>query len=147
MKKIKLDLDDLERSQCLDNEYGIVFGDIFFLRYQDINVFFYVCGTTSSQVRLYELAKKKRRINGKTVNTLCCGLKPTQSPNIITENNCWHKSTFWVNIKDDEHIFIPIESNMPIYHKTKYPYLGDFEAIKLTDEEKQNGVLNYYWEI
>lgn len=146
MKRIKF-IDDVDLEIGFENEYGIIFGDIFYFYYQGINVFFYVCKTNSTQVCLYELAKKKIKYEGKTVNILCPGLKPTKSPNIITENNCCCKSQFWVNVKDENHIIIPIENDMPIYHKVDYPYLGYFEATKIPNNEKQNGVLNYYWDI
>lgn len=146
MKRIKF-IDDVDLEIGFENDYEIIFGDIFYFCYQGINVFFYVCKTTTTQVCLYELAKKKIKYEGKTVNILCPGLKPTKSPNIITHNNCCCKSQFWVNVADKNHIIIPIESDMPIYHKVDFPCLGYFEATKIPDEEKSNGVLNYYWEI
>lgn len=139
-------MDSLELQIGTENDYGIIFGDIFYLQFCHINVFFYVCKTTSKQVCIYELAKKKIKRHGRTVEVLCPGLKPTQSPNIITENNCCSKSTFWVDVKDENHIWIPITSNMPFSRKSNVLFFGEKEAIKLT-EEKEKGVLNYYWEV
>lgn len=147
MKRVKLELDSLEKNLCFENEYGIGFGDIFVMWYQGIYVFFYVCRSLAEQVCVFELANKRRIIKGKKVQILCPGLKPTRSPKIITKGNCWYKSMFWVTIKDSDHIIIPIDNTMPIYHKVKYPYLGYCEATKIPDEEKANGVLNYYWEL
>lgn len=150
MKRIKwedLFEDNLEYQIGPENKYGIIFGDIFYFYYQGINVFFYVVRHNSTQVCLIEIAKKKIKYNGKTVEVLCPGFKPTRSPNVITHENCEQKSTFWVTIKDEEHIFIPITSDMPIYKKVKYPMMGDFIACKIPDEEKAKGLLNFYWEI
>lgn len=150
MKRIKwqdIFEDDLEFKIGPENKHGIIFGDIFYFYYQGINVFFYVVKTTSEQVCIYELAKKKIKIKGKTVNILCPGLKPTKAPNVVTERNSWRKTTFWVTVKDKDHILIPITKDMPIYKKVLFPMIGHFEAVKVPDEEKENGVLNYYWEI
>ena len=147
MERVKLELDDLEKNLCFDNNFGVSFGDIFFISRKGINVFFYVCRTTATQVCLFELAKKKIKVNGKTVNVLCPNLPPTRSPNVITKNNCWYKSNFWVDVKDEETILIPVTKDMPLYHKVTPPILGYFEATKISEEEKNNGVLNYYWDI
>ena len=147
MKKIKLDLDNLERNICFENEYGIGYGDIFIMNYQGINVFFFVCRSLAEQVCVYELAKKKRRFGNLKVNKLCPGLKPTQSPNVITQNNCGYKSNFWVPILDKDNIIIPITKEMPIAYKTGCLYDTFCIATKIPEEEKANGVLNYYWDI
>lgn len=133
-----------------DNDYGISFGDLFYLRYCGLNIVFYVCKTTSTQVCLFELAKKKIKYQGRTVEVLCRGLPGTQSPLIVTEDNCYSKSHFWVDVKDEEHIWIPINKDMPICERARkkgyIPKVGEFEAYKMT-EEKKNGVLNYYMEL
>lgn len=150
MKRIKMDdifEDELDYKIGPPNDCGIEFGDIFFISRPGINVFFFVCRTTYTQVCLFELANKKIKYQGKTVNILCDGLKPTQSPKIITHNNCWYKSRFWVESQDADSIIVPIEKDMPICKKINYPLCGYLIASKITEEEKQNGVLNYYWDI
>lgn len=143
---------NLIRQIGTENDYGICFGDIFYLRYCDINVFFYVCKTSSKQVCVYELEKKRIKNNGIIVEILDRKLKGSKKPLIITENNCSTKSDFWVDVKDKEHIWIPIYSELPIYSKAfemakdYIPTIGDFEAIKIVDENKI-GILNYYWEV
>ena len=145
-------MDDLELQIGIENKYGVEFGDYFYFWYYGINVIFFVCRTTSYKACLYELAKRKIKRGNKTVEALCDGLKPTKAPVIITENNCWSKSNFWVDIKDKEHIYIPINEQMPIYKKALKMNpdiilpLGEFTAIKLS-EEKENGILNYYWDL
>lgn len=145
MRKVKL-MTELERQVGYENEYGILFGDIYYLWYQGINVLFYVCRHSAKRVCLYELAKKKIKYEGELVEVLCWDLPPTKSPNIITQKNCCNKSQFWVDVKDYDHIYIPIDSSMPIYHKVKRPKEGLFEAIRVCDEERKN-IFSYYWKI
>ena len=145
-------MDDLDYKAGLLNEYGIIFGDIFYLRYCGINVFFCVCKTTTTQCCIFELAKKRIKYKGKIVEVLYGEYKGAKKPLVVTEDNCYSKSNFWVDMKNENEIWIPITTDLPLYKcacekaKDYIPKLGEFEAVKLT-EEKANGILNYYWEV
>ena len=140
------------RQYGTDNDYDIRFGDIFYLKYCGINVFFCVCKTSSAQCCIFELAKKTIKYEGKKVEVLCGEYKGSKKPLVVTEDNCYTKSRFWVYAKNKDVIWIPITSDLPLYKKACeqakdfIPRLGDIPAIKL-EEEKKNGILNYYWEV
>ena len=144
-------LDDLTIQIGSENVDGALFGDVYYLNYHGINVFFYVCRTSMFKVCIFELSKKKIKYEGKTVDVLCDGLKPTKSPKVILDNNCCYKSDFWVSTTKDGAIEIFIDSSLPLYKQAikegvEFPETGPVYAYKLK-EELENGILNYYWDI
>jgi len=132
----------------IENTSGVNFGDIYYLNYYGINVFFYVCGLDHSRVRIYELAKKRKIINGIHAEYLTPNLNPTTSPRIVLNNNCWTKSDFWVDTTKDGRLVIPVWDGPLVYNAIKLgndiPMIGEFYAIHLK-EEQENGILHYYW--
>ena len=133
----------------IGNDDGVNFGDLYYLNYYGINVFFYVCGLDKHKVRIYELAKKKRIIDGVSAECLTPGLRPTHTPLVVLENNCWTKSNFWASTNNKPQIEIPINAFDPLFKKAlelgvEYPMTGFCYAIWM-EEEQKNGVLNYYW--
>ncbi len=133
----------------IGNDDGIEFGDCYYLNYYGINVLFYVCGLDKHRVRIYELAKKKRIIDGVSAEYLTPELKPTRSPLVVLENNCWTKSNYWARTNNKRQIEIPVKVSDPLYKKAvelgiEYPATGLCYAIWLEEEQKK-GVANFYW--
>ena len=66
----------------IENEDGIEFGNIFYLSYYGINVFFYVCRTNQHSVAVFELAKKKVKIDAEPepVEIIDTRLIPARKP-------------------------------------------------------------------
>ena len=94
-------LEDAENTINLD---GVNLMDIYFARYNYINIFFMVAKTKCHEVALYELETKVEHCsNDKNVlyETLVEDFKPRRRPYIISKNNCWTKTDYWVksNIK------------------------------------------------
>ena len=139
--------EDFDADYDIENVDGVKFGDIFYLNYYGINVFFYVCGTDHHRVRIFELAKKRGMINGIHAEYLAPGLKPTTAPKVVLSHNSWTKSEFWVNTNEEGQIYIPVNDG-PLLHKAlklgvEYPLTGEYRAIPL----KYNNILEYYWEL
>ena len=139
--------EDFDIDYDLGNEDGVEFGDIFYLNYYGINVFFYVCGLDHHRVRIYELAKKRGVIGGIHVEYLTYSLRPTTCPKVVLLKNCWTQSEFWVRTTPDKKLEIWIGAG-PLYFKAKAlgqePVPGYVYAVHL-EEEQENGILNYYW--
>ena len=113
----------------IGNDDGIEFGDLYYLNYYGINVFFYVCGLDKHRVRIYELSKKKRIIDGVSAEFLTPTLKPTRAPLIVLENNGWTISNYWARTNNKRQIEIPINVSDPLYKKAlelgvEYPVTG-----------------------
>ena len=140
--------EDFDADYDLGNVGGIEFGDIFYLNYYGINVFFYVCGLDHNRVRIYELAKKRKIINGVHAEFLTPKLSPTTSPLVVLKHNSWTKSEFWVETTKDGRLVIPVWDGPLVYQAIKIgneiPVIGEFYAIHLK-EEQEAGILNYYW--
>ena len=140
--------EDFDADYCIENVDGIEFGDILYLNYYGINVFFYVCGVDHHQVRLFELAKKRLKMNGESIEVLAPGLKPTTVPKIVLENNCWTKSEYWARTTSDQKVEIPIWDGPLIYNAIKLgienPVPGYAYAI-LIDKEERKDIFKYYW--
>ena len=99
------------------NVDGINLMDIFYVVYNDINIFFMVSKTRSHAVALFEL----ETINGKFIGednmpyeTIDKDFKPRKRPYIIPENNCWTKTEFWVKSDKNGCLHIPILANAPL---------------------------------
>lgn len=136
----------------IENIHGVSFGDIFYLVYYGICIFFYVCCSDHHQVAIYELAKKriKHPTLGKTIEMLTEDLKPTKSPYVVLENNCWTKSCFLVKTAEGGRIIIPVEAGSRLYNKAiqlgvEFPDTGEFYAEKL--DTKNKAPLEYYCDI
>lgn len=140
--------DGFDADFCIDNEDGVHFGDVFYLCYYGINVFFYVCGLDRHRVRIYELAKKRGKLNGETIEYLTPTLRATTSPKIVLEHNTWTKSEFWVNTSSDGKLIIPVWDGPLVYGAIKLghdtPIIGDMYAIPLKKEKKE-GITTFYW--
>ena len=142
--------EDFDADYDIENVDGVEFGDIFYLNYYGINVFFYVCGTDHHRVRIFELAKKHITVNGIKAEAIAPKLSPTTSPKVVLSNNCWTKSNFWVDTNSDGQIYIPVNDGPLVYKAislgVEYPLTGEYRAYPLK-KEKENGILNYYWEL
>lgn len=145
-------IDDFDPYIDIENYDGVKFGDIFYLVYYDIYVFFYVCCSDHHQVAIFELAKRriKHPTLGKSVEMLTDDLKPTKSPYIVLENNCWTKSSFLVKTTKEGKLIIPVEVGSRLYNKAiqlgvEYPVTGEFYAEKLDTNTRT--VLDYYCDI
>ena len=140
--------EDFDADYDIENVSGVKFGDIFYLNYYGINVFFYVCGLDHNRVRIYELAKKRTIVDGIHAEYLTRDLKPTTSPRIVLNNNCWTKSDFWVDTTKDGRLIIPVWDGPLVYQAIKLgnglPAIGEFYACHLK-KEQEDGVSNYYW--
>lgn len=139
--------EDFDADYDIENVDGVKFGDIFYLNYYGINVFFYVCGTDHHRARIFELAKKRIKYEGKSVEVLTSKLAPTTSPKVVLEHNSWTKSNFWVDTNKEGQIYIPVNDG-PLLHKAlklgvEYPLTGEYRAIPLNN----NNILEYYWEL
>lgn len=144
-------MEEIDLEIGTENENGIIFGDCFYLNYYGINVFFYVCKTNKDSACVYELAKKRVKYEGRTVEILCNNLVATKSPLVVLENNCYTKSNFWVSTTKDKCLIIPVEYLSPLYKKAleqgvEFPATGEFKALML-EEEKKKGFLRFYWEV
>lgn len=145
-------MDELDLEIGTENKNGIIFGDCFYLLYCGINVFFYVCKTNKDNACVYELAKKRIKYEGKTVEILCNNFRPTKNPVVVLDNNCYTKSEYWVPTTEDGCILIPVSAGDPLYEKAieemgvEFPPTGEFKAIPLT-EERKNGLMCYYWDV
>lgn len=142
--------DDFDADYDVGNVDGVRFGDIFYLNYYGINVFFYVCGLDTHRVRVFELAKKRKKINGESAEYLAPHLKPTSAPYFVLEHNCWTKSEHWFETTTEDRMIVPIDMYSPIHKKVldlgiDFPITGYAYAIKLDKEQRAN-VLTYYWE-
>lgn len=127
------------------NLHDIIYGDIFYFKYYGINVFLYVCDTDYDHVYVYELAKKKIKYKGETVDVLCPGLKRTRSPKLVNKDA---EKYYWLE-SDYDGIWVNIQYMSPLYKEAmkkgfEYPDFGTVKAIKL-EEEREKGILNYYW--
>ena len=148
-------LDELILEIGSENKDGIIFGDCFYLNYYGINVFLYVCKTTSYQACVFELAKKRMRYNGKMVEVLSRNLKPTKAPLLVLENNCFSKSEYWLDTTSDNSsdkcLLVPVHAYDPLYKKAldagvEIPETGIFKAICL-EKEREIGLGRFYWEV
>lgn len=131
----------------IGNDDGVSFGDIFYLNYHGINLFFYVCGLDRHRVRIYELAKKRKVINGIHAEFLTPKLAPTTCPKVVLMKNLWTKSEMWVETTSDGNIIIPVTQvliNMARRNGEPTPVMGNVLAYPLK-EELEMGILNYYW--
>ena len=133
-----------------ENVDGILFGDVFYLNYHGINIFLYVCRTSYFQVAVYELGTKKIKYENKQVEIIN-NMKPARKPLIVTEDNCWTKSRFWVDTTKDHELIIPINSDTPAYKEAikmgiEFPETGLFKAIWLETEQKE-GLGRFYWDV
>ena len=142
--------DDFDIDYDIGNYDGVDFGDIFYLNYYGINVFFYVCGLDHHQVRIYELAKKRSTINGVHAEYLTPDLKPTRSPKVVLEHNSWTKSEFWVKTDSQGNLIIPLGSNSPLvkeaYKLGVYLPASEYAYAFSLKEQQKEGILKYYWE-
>ena len=140
--------EDFDIDYDLENFDGVNFGDIFYLNYYGINVFFYVCGLDHHRVRIYELAKKRKIINGESAEYLAPYFKATTSPKVVLEHNCWTKSEFWVETTKDGRLVIPVWDGPLIYMAIALGYPaptpGPVYAFPLK-KEKEEGIFKYYW--
>lgn len=140
--------EDFDIYYDLENFDGIDFGDVAYLNYYGINLFFYVCGLDHHRVRIFELAKKRATIDNVKVEYLTKDLKPTTSPKIVLEHNSWTKSEYWAKTTKDGRIEINIEYGPLTYMAQKmgveFPITGPMYAYVLK-EEKKKGVANFYW--
>ena len=144
-------IDELTLQIGSENLDEVLFGDLFYLNYYGVNVFFYVCRTSLYQVAIYEIKKKRIKYENQIVEIIDSDLKPSHKPLVVTENNCWTKSRFWVNTTHEKKLLIPININTPVYKEaikqgTEFPETGYFEAVWLEEEQKK-GVANYYWNV
>ena len=142
--------DGFDADFCIDNVDGAMFGDIYYLNYYGINVFFYVCGTDTHRVRVYELAKKRGKINGESAECLTLNFRPTKAPYFVYKHNCWTKSEFWLETTTENRIIVPIDMFSPIHKKVldlgiDFPITGYAYAVKIEKEQRKN-ILSYYWE-
>ena len=141
--------EDFDIDYDLENFDGVKFGDIYYLNYYGINVFFYVCGLDHHKVRIYELAKKRKVINGEHAEYLAPHLRATTSPKVVLQNNCWTKSEFWVETTKEGNLVIPVFDGPLIYTAIKlgieFPITGYAYATSLK-KEKEIGIFKYYWE-
>lgn len=139
--------EDFDIDYDLGNEDGVEFGDVFYLNYYGINVFFYVCGLDHHRVRVYELAKKRAVIDGAHVEYLTHNLRPTTCPKVVLLKNCWTQSEFWVKTTPDKKLEFWIGAG-PLYFKAQslghYPVPGYVYA-QLCEEEQEAGIVNFYW--
>lgn len=142
--------EDFDADYDIENVDGVKFGDIFYLDYYGINVFFYVCRTDHHQVAIFELAKKKVKLDyvseEEKVEIVDRRLVPARKPYIVTENNCWTKSEFFVKTTEEGHILIPIKYKSRIYNEAlklgeEFPITGEYRAVPLADFAK------YYYEL
>lgn len=122
----------------IENVDGVKFGDVFYLNYYNINVFFYVCRTGVDQVAIFELAKKKVLYNNEKVEVLAPGLKPARNPLVVIKNNCWTKSEFYVRTTKDKELIIPVAFRSPLYLAAielgnEFPTTGNFRAFLVKD--------------
>ena len=140
--------EDFDIDYDLENFDGVSFGDIFYLNYYGINVFFYVCGLDHHRVRIFELAKTRKKINGLPSEYLTPGLKPTTSPKVVLSHNSWTKSEFWVETTKDGNLVIPVWDGPLIYKAISLgiecPVPGPMYAMPLKQEQKA-GIFKYYW--
>lgn len=131
----------------IGNDDGVNFGDIFYLNYHGINLFFFVCGLDKHRVRIYELAKKRVVVNGIHAETLTPKLAPTTCPKVVLMKNLWTKSETWVETTSDGNILLPVTQiliNMARRNGEQTPAMGSVLAYPLK-EELEMGILNYYW--
>ena len=145
-----LDVDEeFDADISIDNVHGALFGDIYYLNYYGINVFFYVCGTDTHRVRVYEMAKKKRVINGESAEYLTPKFRPASSPYFVLKHNSWTKSEYWLKTTTENRMIVPIDIYSPIYKKAlslgiEYPITGYAFATKIEKETRRH-ILDYYW--
>lgn len=132
-----------------DNRHDIIFGDIFYLNYYDINVFFQVCKTSYNQVAIYELEKKRIDVDKEKV----CPYKRARKPLLIIKNNCYRKSTYWVDTDYDDDlnkiIYLNISMDSPLYKlaQEKYLFPNLFVSAICLEDEQEKGLGNYYFEV
>ena len=141
--------EDFDVDYDIGNADGVEFGDIFYLNYYGVNVFFYVCGLDRHRVRVYELAKKRSVIDGVSAEYLTPDFKPTSAPKVVLTHNSWTKSEYWVKTTPDGRLEFYIGFG-PLMCKAmkvseQYPVSGYVYAFSLK-KEQEVGILKYYWE-
>lgn len=124
------------------NQDDVNLMDIYWVKYRKINVFFMVSKLKSHSVALYELETKVNKLIGeddKYYETICEGFKPRKRPYIITNNNCWSKTEFWVKSDKDGCIYLEISPDSPLCKldeaRGRAPILT-IQKIKRLDKEK-----------
>lgn len=145
---------DFDADYDLDNVDGVMFGDIYYLNYYGINVFFYVCRIDHHRVAVFELAKKKAKLpkTGECVEFIHPKLKPARSPLVVLENNCWTKSNFWVDTNKEKQLIIPVAFLSPLYNCAldlgiELPMSGEYCAVPLTKEQDEGTLFTFYWDV
>lgn len=99
------------------NQDGVNLGDIFWVRYRKINVFFMVAKTKRHSVALFELETSFKEFIGEEnmpYESFVENFKPRKRPYIITGNNCWTKTEFWVKTDKDGNVHIPTLPESPL---------------------------------
>ena len=136
----------------VDNVHGVEYGDIYYLNYYGINVFFKVCKTEPKRVCVFELQKRRVHVEGQedVKEALGLNLWAAKDPLIVTKNNSEAKSKFWVNSDKDKVIWFFIDNTYPIYELAYdlglNPEFGFFGAESCASFQN-NGICRYYWDM
>ena len=142
-------LDKLERQIGFENEHGAMYGQIYYLDFHGINLFFFGCRTAARHISLFELEKKRIQQEGKTVEIIHPRLKPARKPLLIEDNNCEYKTNYWAET-GKECVYVTVYADSPLfkqaYEDGKEPMPGTYKAVWLK-EEQEKGIANYYWDI
>lgn len=144
--------DEYEINMGLENKDDVWWGDVFWLRYHDINVFFAVSFTDTHKVAIYELAKRKFKSGDEVYEEIINQYQPTRSPYVVLKNNCSLKTNHWVEtetkylempdgkLMDVKTLKIIIKPYDRLYKKAQekgidFPDTGTFSAIYVPDVE------------
>lgn len=131
------------------NKHDIEIGDVFYLHYYGINLFFRVGATDVDGVYIYELATKKDIINDMLVDILVRGLKPSRRPWIVPQRyNSWTHADYFTKSgvdSDGKYIVVTISYGSPLH---KAVGMGDskFGTMKVYQIDFGNeGPYAWYW--
>ena len=135
-----------------ENIHGAGYGDIFWFRYYDYNIFFYCNYQSLDKVSVVELATKKvkGKVDGKWYDAMCVrkgGLVASKEPLIAKKPNNFRDSRYWVYTDIDEGevaIIVTVDLFSKLYNKAeneldiKFPKNGCFYARRISDTIKKN---------
>ena len=132
------------------NRDDIYTGDIFWLEYHGINVFFEVGRVGADFACVYELRTKCIKKDGKVFDAICLGRKGTKYPLFVpADENTWTKTNYVVEtttLSDAPFLVIYVDFGSKIYNLAKSygilrPATGRLYAEKL-DEDIYNFIFN-----
>ena len=111
----------------IQNECGVSLNDIFMTRYRGMNIFLCVAKTHAKEVAVFELDTKIVPLKDNPndgVEIIKSPFTPRKRPLLISKNNCFTKTEFWVPTLSNGQLRIRIKENMPI---CEYDRLNGFE--------------------